>query len=59
MLLLISQCRLLFVYAHTEKYHFSAKRITQFKFSSFQENILCKDNRYLKKKDKLNNRFFK
>jgi len=25
----------------------SAKKITQFKFSSFQENILCKDNRYL------------
>jgi len=58
MLLLISQYRI-FMYAHTEKYHSSAKKITQFKFSSFQENILYKDNSYLKKKDKLNNRFFK
>jgi len=49
MLLLISRCRLLFMYAHAEKYHSSAKKITQFKFSSFQENILCKDNRYLLK----------
>jgi len=58
-LLLISQCRLLFMYAHAEKYHSSAKKITEFKFSSFQENILCKDNHCLKKKNKLNNRFFK
>jgi len=43
---------------YAEKCHSSAKK-TQFKFSSFQENILCKDNRYLKKKDKLNNCFFK
>jgi len=47
MLLLISGYRLLFMYAHVEKYHSSAKKITQIKFSSFQENILCKDNRYL------------
>jgi len=45
--LLISQC--LFMYAHAEKYYSSAKKITQFKFSSFQENILCNDNRYLHK----------
>jgi len=50
MLLLISQCRLLFVYAHTKKYNSSAKKITEFMFSSFHEsNILCKDNRYLLK----------
>jgi len=49
------------MYAHAEKCHSKchAKKITQFKFKSFQENILCKVNRYLKKKDKLNNRFFK
>jgi len=47
------------IHVHAEKCHSSAKKITQFKFSSFQENILCKDNHYLKKKDKLNNRFFK
>jgi len=35
------------IHAHAEKYYSSAKKITQFKFSSFQENILCKDNRYL------------
>jgi len=39
------------MYAHAGKCHSSAKKITQFKFSSFQENILCKDNvTYLKKK---------
>jgi len=38
------------MYAPAEKYHSGAKKITQFKFSSFQENILCKDNRYLLKK---------
>jgi len=54
MLLLISRCQLLFMYAHAEKCHSSAKKITQFKFSSFQENILCKDNRYLLKKKKIN-----
>jgi len=43
MLLLISRCRLLFMYAHTKKCHPSAKKITQFKFSFIQENILCKD----------------
>jgi len=32
-----------------KKYHSSAKKITQFKFSFFQENIFCKDNRYLLK----------
>jgi len=37
------------MYVHAEKYHSSAKKITQFKFSSFQENILCKDNHYLVK----------
>jgi len=36
----------------------SAKKIIQFKFFSFQENILCKDNRYLKEKYKLNNLYF-
>jgi len=30
-----------------KKSHSSAKKITQFKFSSFQENILCKNKRYL------------
>jgi len=34
MLLLISQCRLLFMYAHAEKCHSSAKKITQFFFFS-------------------------
>jgi len=54
--------RMLFIYAYAVKCHSSAKKITEFKFSSFQENILWKDNRYLlkkKKKDELNNRFFK
>jgi len=37
------------MYAHAEKCYSSAKKITQFKFSSFQKNILCKDNRYLLK----------
>jgi len=37
------------MYAHAEKYHSGAKKITEFKFSSFQKNILCKDNRYLLK----------
>jgi len=47
------------MYAHAEKCHSSAlKKITQFKFSSFQEIILCKNNHYLvreKRKGKLNN----
>jgi len=48
------------MYAHAEKCHSSAKKITQFKFSSIQENIFYKDNPYLFKGDnKLNNRFFK
>jgi len=38
------------MYAHAEKYYSSTKKITQFKFSSFQENILHKDNRYLLKR---------
>jgi len=37
------------MYAHVEKCHSNAKKITQFKFTSFQENILCKVNRYLLK----------
>jgi len=37
------------MYAHAEKCHSSAKKIIQFMFSSFQENIICKDNRYLLK----------
>jgi len=37
------------MYAHAEKYYSSAKKIIQFKFSSFKKNILCKDNRYLLK----------
>jgi len=35
--------------AHAKKCHSSAEKITQFKFSSFQENILCKLKRYLLK----------
>jgi len=39
------------MYAHAEKCYSSAKKITQFKFSLFQENILYKDNlTYLKEK---------
>jgi len=40
------------MYAHAKKYHSSAKKITQFKFSSFQKNILYKNNCYLKEKVK-------
>jgi len=48
------------MYVYAEKYHSSAKKSTPFKFSFFQKNILCKDNRYLfKETSKLNNRFFK
>jgi len=36
------------------------RKLLNLSFSSFQENILCKDKiTYLKKKCKLNNRFFK
>jgi len=40
------------MYAHAEKYHSSAKKIIQFKFSAFQENILCKVIRYFLKEEK-------
>jgi len=41
------------MYAHAEKYHSNAKKITRFKFSFFQENILYKDDHYLLKGTKL------
>jgi len=51
---------LLFMYAHAKKCHSSAKKIVQFKFSSFQEIFFVKIIvTYLKEKDKLNNRLFK
>jgi len=49
------------MHAYAKKCYSSIKKITQFKFSSFQENILCKeiDITYLKENGKLNNRFLK
>jgi len=37
------------MYAHAEKCHSSAKKITQFKFFPSQKNVLCEENRYLLK----------
>jgi len=38
------------MHVHAEKCHSSVKKITQFKFPSFQENILYEDDHYLLKK---------
>jgi len=38
---------MLFMYAHAEKCHSGAKKNTELKIFFFQENILCKVNRYL------------